>query len=178
MKAFERIFLYSVLAVLVFYVFLVDGNVESQVAIHEDIRARRIAIVNDEGQIVAILCSNEDGNGIIGVCNKDGTTVAGMGASESGGRMEIDNDEGREVVLLSADSRTEGGGRVDVFNGDGTSAAQMCGGIYGGGIIINNKYGKISTLIVADKDGKGEIYVYNGAIVVTNKDGKVIGSLP
>jgi len=35
MKALERIFLYSVLAVLVFYVFLVDGNVESQVAIQE-----------------------------------------------------------------------------------------------------------------------------------------------
>ena len=81
MKAFERIFLYSVLAVLVFYVFLVDGNVESQVAIQKDIMARRIVIVNDEGQEVVWLFANEDGNGVIGVCNKDGSTVAGMGAS-------------------------------------------------------------------------------------------------
>jgi len=155
MKAFEKIFLYSALAILFFYVFLVDGNVESQVATQEEIRARSIVIVNDAGKPVIMLSANEDG-GIICVGNKDGIPVA----------------------KLSADSRTEGGGRVDVFNGDGTSAAQMCGGIYGGGIIINNRYGKISTLIVADKDGKGEIYVYNGAIVVTNKDGKVIGSLP
>jgi hypothetical protein len=35
MKKLERIFLYTVLAILVFYVFLVDGNVESQVAIQE-----------------------------------------------------------------------------------------------------------------------------------------------
>ena len=49
MKAFERIFLYTVLAVLIFYMFLVDGNVESQVAIQEEIRARSIIIVNDEG---------------------------------------------------------------------------------------------------------------------------------
>ena len=171
MKAFERIFLYSILAVLIFYVFLIDGNVESQVAIQKDIMARRIVIVNDEGQEVVWLFANEDGNGVIGVCNKDGTTVAGMGASESGGTMEIYNDEGREVVLLSADSRTEGGGRVDVFNGDGTSGALMCGGIYGGGIIINNRYGNVSTFIWADKDGKGEIEV-------CNRDGKVIGSLP
>jgi branched-subunit amino acid transport protein AzlD len=75
MKKLERILIYSVLAILVFYVFLVDGNVESKVAIQEEIRARRIAIVNNEG---------------------------------------------REVVFLSADSRTERGGRVDVFNGDGT----------------------------------------------------------
>lgn len=50
MKSFERIFLYSILAILFFYVFLVDGNVESKVAIQEEIRARRIVIVNDEGR--------------------------------------------------------------------------------------------------------------------------------
>ncbi|MBU4293914.1 MAG: hypothetical protein KJ770_07680 [Actinobacteria bacterium] len=57
MKAFERIFLYSVLAILFFYVFLVDNNVESQVAIQEKIRARYISIVNDEGQEVVMLSS-------------------------------------------------------------------------------------------------------------------------
>ncbi len=50
MKAFERIFLYTILAILVFYVFLVDGNVESQGVIQEEIRARSILIVNDAGQ--------------------------------------------------------------------------------------------------------------------------------
>jgi hypothetical protein len=64
MKAFERIFLYTVLAVLIFYVFLVDGNVESQVAIQEEIRARSIIIVNDEGQEVIKLLTNDENNGV------------------------------------------------------------------------------------------------------------------
>lgn len=58
MKKLERIFLYTVLAILVFYVFLVDGNVESQVAIQEEILARRIAIVNDAGQEVVLLSTS------------------------------------------------------------------------------------------------------------------------
>jgi hypothetical protein len=171
MKAFERIFLYTVLAILIFYVFLVDNNVESQVFIQEEIKARSIVIVNDAGQKVIILGPSQDGDGLIGIADKAGNPVVVMKAEEDGGTMEIYNDEGREVVLLSADSRTEGGGRVDVFNGDGTFGALMCGGIYGGGIIINNRYGNVSTFIGADKDGKGEI-------VVCNRDGKVIGSLP
>ena len=37
------------------YVFLIDGNVESKVSIQEEIRARRIVIVNDEGLPVVVL---------------------------------------------------------------------------------------------------------------------------
>ena len=62
MKALERIFLYTVLAILVFYVFLVDGNVESKVAIQKEIRARSVVIVNDAGQGV-IRLSNDENNG-------------------------------------------------------------------------------------------------------------------
>jgi len=71
MKAFERIFLYSVLAILVFYVFLIDNKVESQVAIQEEIRARRITIVNDAGQLVIRLFSLLN-NGEIIIYDKDG----------------------------------------------------------------------------------------------------------
>jgi len=126
MKAFERIFLYSVLAILVFYVFLVDGNVESKVAIQEEIRARRIVIVNDEG---------------------------------------------REVVLLCADSRTGGGGRIDILNGNGTSGAIMSAGKKGGGIAINNKYGELAIFMFTN-------YEDEGMVGVCNRDGKYIGTLP
>ena len=57
MKAFERIFLYSILAVLVIYVFLVDSNVEGKVAIQEEIRAKSISIMNNAGQEVVSLCT-------------------------------------------------------------------------------------------------------------------------
>ena len=94
MKAFERIFLYSVLTVLVFYVFLVDGNVESKVAIQEGIRARIITIVNDEGRDVVILWTNKDGDGLISVTNKDGDPVVGMGADEDGGVIRVYSKQG------------------------------------------------------------------------------------
>ena len=90
MKTLERIFLYTVLAILVFYVFLVDGNVESKVAIQEEIRARRIAIVNDVGREVVRLKTNDEDNGVVQIFNKDGSLVAEMRVSK--------NDSGEILV--------------------------------------------------------------------------------
>ena len=72
MKAFERIFLYTVLAILVFYVFLVDRNVEGQVVIQEEIRARSIVIVNTAGQKVVMLCadSRTEGGGRVDISTR------------------------------------------------------------------------------------------------------------
>ena len=70
MKALERIFLYTVLVILVFYVFLVDGNVESKVAIQEEIKARCIAIVNDTGREVVKLSTNDEDNGVVQIYKK------------------------------------------------------------------------------------------------------------
>jgi len=170
MKKLERILIYSVLTILVFYVFLIDGNVESQVAVQKDIRAKRIVIVNDAGQEVVWLFADEGGNGVIGVCNKDGITTAGIGASESGGTMEIYNDEGQKVIMLCADSRTGGGGRVDILNGNGTSGLFMSAGKKGGGIGVKDKYGNLIITIFTVED--------TGTIAVCDRDGKVIGTLP
>ena len=70
MKALERIFLYTVLVILVFYVFLVDGNVESKVAIQEEFKARCIAIVNDTGREVVKLSTNDEDNGVVQIYKK------------------------------------------------------------------------------------------------------------
>ena len=87
MKTFERIFLYTVLAILVFHVFLVDGNVESQVAIQEEIRAKSIRIVDDEGQTTIFLKSNE---------------------FNRGGEMQIYNKHHQAVVRIAVDLNNEG----------------------------------------------------------------------
>ena len=119
MKAFERIFLYTVLAVLIFYVFLVDGNVESQVAIQEEIRARSIIIVNDEGQEVIKLLTNDENNGGVIIYNKDGTPVVKMIASESGGMMGVSNKDGNPVALMGT---SESGGEISVKSNKGGKA--------------------------------------------------------
>jgi len=117
MKKFERIFLYSVLAILVFYVFLVDENVESQVAIQEEILAKRIAIVNDAGQEVVLLSTSEDDNGAIVIYNKNGTPVAYMGADEYGGIMGVSDKDGDFVAYMGASD--EDNGEITVFNKSG-----------------------------------------------------------
>jgi len=101
MKKLERIFLYSVLAILMFYVFLVDNKVESQVAIQEDIRARRIVIVNDAGQEVVKLLTNDEDNGVVQIYNKDGTLVAEMRVSKNdNGEILVGNKNNKVIGSL------------------------------------------------------------------------------
>jgi hypothetical protein len=77
-KTFERIFLYSILAILFFYVFLVDGKVESKVAIQEEIVARHVTIMNDAGGPVVVLSAYENGNRGVGVFNKSGKAIGSL----------------------------------------------------------------------------------------------------
>lgn len=100
MKKPERIFLYSMLAILFFYVFLVDGNVESQVAIQEEIRARRIVIVNDKGQGTIFIKSDE---------------------FYGGGQIQIYNKYHQVVVRIAVDSNNEGSINISDMYGKGRS---------------------------------------------------------
>jgi len=139
MKAFERIFLYTVLAILVFYVFLVDGNVESQEAIQEEIRVRMIEIVNDEGQPVIVLLADKNGGTIL-VGNKNDISVVRMGANEDGSGVEvIYNKDGTHGVKMTASAS---GGTMSVNNQDGTPVAMM-GGRGNGVIAVLNESGKV-----------------------------------
>jgi len=140
MKAPERIFLYSVLAILVFYVFLVDDNVESKVAIQEEIRARSISIVNDTGQVVVNLYANEDG-GVVFISNKAGARVALMGASKDGdGGIGVYNKAGNTVagIVVSEDS-----GFIGVRNKAGTPIAGIAAYENDGMIAVYNKQGDL-----------------------------------
>jgi hypothetical protein len=168
MKAFERIFLYSVLAILVFYVFLVDDNVESKVAIQEEIRARRISIVNDEGREGVRLMAYEGGGGIM-VYNRDGTLVALIGNNIAyGGVISIYNNDGTTDANMIS---TFYGGLMSIFNIYGNRVATMGDSIYGGRIAITNKDGTPIAGMVANENNNGEIRVFN-------KSGKETGSLP
>jgi len=118
MKALERIFLYTVLAILVFYVFLIDNNAESQVAIQEEIRARSILIVNDAGQEVVKLWANKNG-GIVSVYNKIGTPVAGICTFEYGGAMGVNNKAGNPVVNMMGFKGNEDSPAICVYSKDG-----------------------------------------------------------
>ena len=115
MKALERIFLYTVLAILVFYVFLIDNNAESQVAIQEEIRARSILIVNDADQPVIMLWASEDGGAIVVSNNNNpGNPAAVIGADKDGGTMGVYNKAGNPVAVLTVYKDDDG--LIEVYN--------------------------------------------------------------
>jgi len=190
MKSFERIFLYSVLVILFFYVFLVDVNVESQVAIQEEIRARNIKIVNNEGQEVVELFTDAENNGAITVLNKDGIPVAELAIYEDDGMIRVGNKEGSPVAFMGI---TEYGGIISVANRDGNPIAGMAADVYGGTMDVLNRDGHLVAFLGTDKYG-GIISVRNkvgspvagigaeengsGMIDVFDKDGKELVGLP
>ena len=208
MKLFERIFLYTILAILVFYVFLADNNVESQGVIQEEIRARRISIVNDEGREVISLFTNAENNGVVMIYNKNGNPAVGMTVSNTGGAIPVYNKDGKVVASILADRNYNG--ELIVWNKSGYRAASMVANenydgeitIYNmgadkdessGGMFIYNKAGSCCVdihtseeggkMIVANKDGKPVAGMIvnendNGEIRVYDKNGKGIGSLP
>ena len=177
MKSFERIFLYTVLAILVFYVFLIDNNAESQVAIQEEIRARSIVIVNDEGREVITLDYNPlegEGwlyvDGSINVIDKKGNILASIDRDENNGSVmvsQIFQDDTFPVAGMYAD---ENGGKMSVgFFVPSVIISQDSKG--GGQIHVGNKDGNaVAGMIVGEND--------NGIIEVLNKQGDMIGSLP
>jgi len=167
MKKFERIFLYSMLAILFFYVFLVDGNVQSQGVIQEEIRARSIVIVNDEGREVVKLSTDANNNGGV-VIYKDGNIVAIVGASEKGGVISVANKFSTPVIGILAG---ENGGTLAVSNKDGNIVALTSATPYGGTMDVRDKDGFPLVIMAVTNYDRGEVMVYK-------KDGKMVGNLP
>jgi len=165
MKAFERIFLYTVLTILVFYVFLVNDMVESQVAIQEEIKARNIVVVDDKGNEVVRLSTASEGGGGIWTFNENGglgtamvsTTIAG--GIVKGGSVITYNQDG--VIVNTMTSNNEGG-IIITANEDGVGGTAMLSTAEGGSIETYNSHGIRGSTMATDDEG--------GIIITTNKD--------
>ena len=104
MKVFERIVLYSVLVALialVFYMFLINDDFGNKGAIQEEVKAKRIVIVNDEGQEVIKLGFFQDSGAIV-FFDKAGTLVASMLGDKNGGKIALFDKARTCVVAMGA----------------------------------------------------------------------------
>ncbi len=193
MKILERIFLYSVIAIMAFHLFLVDSKVESQVTVQEEIRAKRISIVNDAGKEVVWLGASKKGDGGLFIRNKDGASVVNTLVSESGGgTVTVSNKTGYPIVTMITDEKGDGG--VFIRNQDDSYSVGMSVGKTSGGVLIYHKTEyPIIVINASDEEGGfigisdnignaivgiGENDKGNGEIAVFNKNGKVLGSIP
>lgn len=154
MKLFERIFLYSVIAILAFHVYLVDERVNSQSSYQHEIVASKKLIVNYEGQPIIGMGSDENGNANIAMYNNSGNLNVAIDTMRGSGRLAIFNNWGSQVVVIH--STTDGKGTLFLSNG--------------GGVSVNNEN---NNMVVGLGAFNGD-----GMVVINNKNGEVIGTLP
>jgi hypothetical protein len=88
---------------------------ESPKATSDEIRTKKLVVVDDQGKDVAHLSSSKNG-GIVRVQNRAGYTVFIAGAAETGGRLMVADDEGNEWVKVNVE---KAGGQVSISDKKG-----------------------------------------------------------
>ena len=81
----------------------------------DEIRTKKLVVVDDQGKDVAHLSSSKNG-GIVRIQNHAGYTVFIAGAAESGGRLMVADDKGNEWVKVNVE---EVGGQVSISDKKG-----------------------------------------------------------
>jgi hypothetical protein len=84
-------------------------------ATSDEIRTKKLVVVDDQGKDVAHLSSTKNG-GIVRVQNHRGAVVFIAGASEGGGRLMMADDMGNEWVKVNVE---EVGGQVSISDKKG-----------------------------------------------------------
>lgn len=98
MKKLERILIYSILAALVFYVFLVNNDVESKDTIYEEIKVKNLIVVDSQGREAVRLTTNING-GAIHFFDKAGKNPIGLSIDDSGyARLIIYDATGFHII--------------------------------------------------------------------------------
>jgi hypothetical protein len=88
---------------------------ESPKATSDEIRTKKLVVVDDQGKDVAHLSSSKNG-GIVRIQNHAGYTVFIAGAAETGGRLMVADDEGNEWVKVNVERV---GGQVSISDKKG-----------------------------------------------------------
>jgi len=88
---------------------------DSPKATSDEIRTKKLVVVDDQGKDVAHLSSSKNG-GIVRIQNHAGYTVFIAGAGETGGRVMVADDKGNEWVKVDVQ---EVGGQVSISDKKG-----------------------------------------------------------
>jgi hypothetical protein len=158
MKLFERIILYTVIAIMAFHVFMVDDKAESQVAIQEEIRARRISIVNDKGREVIGIRTTPENGGAIAIYDQNGSIELVMASSS----IVTFNKNGRGGITMTT---SDEGGSISIDDKKGVTGIKIFVGNESSLITTYDKNGVMGTLI-------GTVNSKGGGLVIFDEKGK------
>jgi hypothetical protein len=84
-------------------------------ATSDEIRTRKLVVVDEQGKEMAHMSSSKNG-GIVRILNHAGYTVFNVGATESGGRLILADDNGNAWVKVNVE---EVGGQVSISDKKG-----------------------------------------------------------
>ncbi len=166
MGKLERVIVYSLLVAALF-LGLRSNSQQTLVArndILQEVRARSVVIVDDQGREMAVLSSHSFG-GTLEILGPEGTTVGSVAALPSGGVVQVFNNDETTVGALAASAR--GGGAVIVLQDDGTTAAAMQAFSDGGEITALNNQGLTVGALEAGSQG--------GTVRIRNSEGRMVG---
>lgn len=110
MKNFERIIIYSLLAVGLFYSFLLSYGMDN---ISKEIKTENLLITNSKGKVVGGIGINSNGEPTFVLTNKEGKRVVGIKSNNGHGVISIFGQENKILLELSSDEN----GLINIRNG-------------------------------------------------------------
>ena len=136
---------------------------ESSMNLSEEVRTKKLVIVNDDGQEVIIAGAGIAGDGILKVKNKSGQDLiyAGPDAEEGHGLLTVSNKSGEDIIIAS--SSADGDGAFIVKDKSGQELIYAGSHMRGNGAAMQlyNKTGEIIIQLLADDNGHGYIGVWD-----------------
>jgi len=98
----ERLIIYPLLMVFLFALISGFPALQADPEVKEEIRAKRIALVNEENNEVAVLRVNPAGGGRLGIFNSQGQELLSLGETSQGnGAILVYDKDGQNPIFLT-----------------------------------------------------------------------------
>lgn len=165
MSKYERLIIYPLLFVALFYALTGTNVVNATQQILDRIMAKEVLVVNDQGQTVAALKYDDQKESVsFELYNNEGHRVVSLLSYEAGGAIGVFNQEGH---LTTAIQNEEGAGAVLVYNGtkEMTKLVGLRAGLYGGVLEINNARGLPTGIMGNNSSSNGYLGLFKGELL-------------
>ncbi len=146
-----------------------EAQEKADAPIVDEIRCRRLVVVNEDGETVTKIVPTLDGDGTIAINNKDGEVLVNIAPTveTSDGSIQTYNKDGKVLVTIGTTETSDG--FIRTYNKDGELVAGIGSDGYGGHMAIWNNKGfenspKPIVRIGTTDEG-------NGVIVTKDADG-------
>ncbi len=147
------------------YIAFIDKNHRTRAELSIDDNGPRFEMHNAAGELTFQLAEAVDGSGQLCVCSKSGKPRAGMRVNESGGVVNVIDDDGKPQAFLLG---TPEGGEIFVVNSMHRAGAALKATPLGGQVTVNEPSGQLMGFLFGTNEmGMLSVYGPHGAMAAT-----------